>query len=317
MLIWFGFLLLIFVFLAVDLGIFNRNAHVVSVKEATVWTTIWVSLALLFSGAIYLIYQHQLVANPTNLSPKLAMLKYLTGYLIEKSLSIDNIFVIAVIFKSFKIPLIYQHRVLFWGILGAIVFRALMIFFGVMLINQFHFMTYIFGAFLIYTAIKMLKGGHDDQIFDPKKSKTYRLLRKFIPISKEFSGQNFWVRKKHLLVATPLFVALVVIEFMDILFAIDSVPAILAITTDAFLVFTSNIFAILGLRAMYFFLSNMLNKFAYLEYSLVAILFFVGVKLLISHYYKFPEYISLGFIIVALLAGILVSLNKINHNINN
>lgn len=313
MIIWIGFLLLIFIFLAIDLGIFNRDAHEVSVKEASVWTTIWVSLALLFSVAVFFIYKHGLVDNPTNLSPKLATLKYLTGYLIEKSLSIDNIFVIAVIFKSFNIPLMYQHRVLFWGILGAIAFRALMIFFGVMLINQFHFMTYVFGAFLIYTAFKMLKGGKDDDVFDPKKSKTYRFIRKFIPISKEFSGQKFWVRKKHLIVVTPLFVSLIVIEIMDVLFAIDSVPAILAITTDAFLVFTSNIFAILGLRAMYFFLSNMLNKFQYLEYSLIGILFFVGIKLCISNFYKIPEVLSLGFILTALLFGVMYSIKKIKQ----
>lgn len=311
MLVWIGFITLILVFLSIDLGIFNREAHEVSIKEATIWTSVWVCLALLFSIAIYYIYSFEWVNNPTNLTPKVATLKYLTGYLVEKSLSIDNIFVIAVIFKSFKIPLIYQHRVLFWGILGAIVFRALMIFFGVMLINQFHFMTYIFGGFLIYTAIKMLKGNDDE--FDPKKSAVYKLIRKFVPISKEFSGQKFWVRKKHLLVATPLFVSLILIEIMDVLFAVDSVPAILAITTDAFLVFTSNIFAILGLRAMYFFLSNMLNKFEFLEYSLIGILFFVGVKLCMSHYYKIPELASLSVILLALIVGIGVSIYKIRN----
>ena len=236
-------------------------------------------------------------------------MKFITGYLIELSLSVDNIFVIAVIFASFKIPQKYQHRVLFWGILGAIVFRGLMIFFGVILINKFSWMTYLFGAFLIFTAVKMLFKG-DEEEFNPKKSFVYRNLRKIMPITSHADGEHFFVKRKHITAATPLFVALIVIEVMDMLFALDSVPAILAITSDPFLVFSSNIFAILGLRSMYFFLANMLEKFSYLEYSLIAILTFVGIKMLIVRYYKFPEWVSLGFIAVSLLAGILVSIRK-------
>ena len=213
---------------------------------------------------------------------------------------------IAVIFASFKIPLKYQHRVLFWGILGAIVFRAFMIFFGVVLIKQFSFTTYIFGAFLLFTAYKMLFS--KEEKFQPKKSFIYRQIRKFIPITSQIQGEHFFIKLRHINAATPLFMALVIIEFTDILFAMDSVPAILAITSDPFLVFSSNIFAILGLRSMYFFLSNMLVKFYYLKFSLIAILSFVGVKLILMHYYTFPEWLSLSFIALTLLIGILVSL---------
>jgi tellurite resistance protein TerC len=237
-----------------------------------------------------------------------ATIKYITGYLIELSLSIDNIFVIAVIFSSFAIPQKYQHRVLFWGILGAIVFRALMIFFGVVLIKKFSFTTYVFGAFLIFTALKMLFS--KEETFNPKKSFVYRTLRKVMPITTHMNGEKFFVKIRHITAATPLFIALIVIEFTDILFALDSVPAILAITSDPFLVFSSNIFAILGLRSMYFFLANMLAKFAYLKYSLVAILTFVGIKLILAHHYDFPEWLSLVFIAVSLTVGIVVSLNK-------
>jgi tellurite resistance protein TerC len=313
MLVWIGFLVLVTLFLALDLGVFNKNAHVISVKEASIWTAIWVTLALLFSFVVHWVYAEGYVANPTNITPNDASLKYITGYLIEKSLSIDNIFVIAVIFKSFKIPMIYQHRVLFWGVFGAIIFRAIMIFFGVLLINKFSFMTYIFGAFLLFTAFKMLRKQEEEEEFNPKKSWIYRNIRKVIPITSQIDKERFWVRKKNLLVATPLFVALIVIEIMDVLFAIDSVPAILAITADPFLVFTSNIFAILGLRSMYFFLSNMLKKFQYLEYSLIAILTFVGIKMLFVHYYKLPEWASLGFISLALIIGIWISIKKMNE----
>lgn len=308
MLVWGLFILGILIFLALDLGVFNRNPHVISVKEASIWTGVWVTLSLLFSGVVYWLYSTGNIDNVDSLKPMDATIKYITGYLIELSLSIDNIFVIAVIFSSFRIPQKYQHRVLFWGILGAIVFRALMIFFGVVLIKKFSFTTYVFGAFLIFTALKMLfsKEAH----FNPKKSFIYRNLRKVMPITSHMEGEKFFVKMRHITAATPLFIALVIIEFTDILFALDSVPAILAITSDPFLVFSSNIFAILGLRSMYFFLANMLTKFSYLKYSLVAILTFVGVKLILVHHLKFPEWVSLAFIALALSIGILFSLNK-------
>ena len=304
--IWVLFISMIIVFLAIDLGIFNRDAHVISMKEASYWTSLWVTIALSFTGVIYYIYTQGLVANPTVLTPKDAAINYVTGYLIELSLSIDNIFVIAVIFSSFKIPLKYQHRVLFWGILGAIIFRALMILFGVALINRVSWMIYVFGVFLIYTAFSMLRSSDSD--FDPRDSWVFKQIRKIIPITKDFEGEKFFVKKKHIRAATPLFIALMVIEVTDVLFALDSVPAIIAITSDPFLVFSSNILAILGLRSMYFFLSNMLERFVYLEYSLIVILTFVGVKMLLSQVYHIPNLVSLGCIFSCLMIGILASL---------
>ncbi|WP_396171325.1 TerC family protein [Flavobacterium sp.] len=304
---WILFLALIALFLALDLGVFNKTPHIISSKEAGIWTGIWVAISFLFSGVVYWLYGTDYIANPTALSQTDAALKFITGYLIEKSLSIDNIFVIAIIFASFKIPQKYQHRVLFWGILGAIVLRGLMIWLGVTIINKFNWITYVFGAFLLFTALKMLFRGESEN-FNPKKSFVYRNIRKIIPITLHMEGEHFFVQKRHLTVATPLFVALIIIEVMDVMFAVDSVPAILAITSDPFLVFTSNILAILGLRSMYFFLANMLEKFSYLEYSLIAILTFVGIKMLIIHHYVFPEWFSLGFIVLTLIIGVLVSL---------
>ncbi|WP_394776641.1 TerC family protein [Flavobacterium sp.] len=308
MIVWILFLLAVVFILALDLGVFNKTPHIISTKEASKWTIIWVTMSFLFSGVIYWLYTTDYIANPDNLKPAVASMKFITGYLIELSLSVDNIFVIAIIFASFKIPQKYQHRVLFWGILGAVIFRGLMIFFGVMLINKFTWTTYVFGAFLIFTALKMLFSGDDDD-FEPKDSFVYKTLGKIIPITSEMEHEKFFITTKSAKkAATPLFVALIVIEVMDVLFAVDSVPAILAITSDPFLVFSSNIFAILGLRSMYFFLANMLAKFSYLEYSLVAILLFVGLKMILHEWVPVPEWASLGFIALSLLVGILVSL---------
>lgn len=309
MIVWIIFIAAILVFLALDLGIFNKNPHIISSKEAGKWTAIWVAMSFAFSGVIYWLYLNQLIGNPNNLKPAAASIKFITGYLIELSLSVDNIFIIAIIFSSFKIPQKYQHRVLFWGILGAIVFRGLMIYFGVILINKVSWMTYVFGIFLIFTAAKMLFT-KDEEDFKPKDSFIYKVLGKFIPISKHINGEHFFIKENNVNHATPLFVALIVIEVMDMLFALDSVPAILAITSDPFLVFSSNIFAILGLRSMYFFLANMLEKFSYLEYSLIAILTFVGVKMLAHNYFEIPEWASLGFIALALTIGIVISIKK-------
>lgn len=307
MIVWILFIAAVLLFLTLDLGVFNKTPHVISSKEAGKWTGIFVIMSFLFSAVIYWLYGNNYIANPDNLRPEEASIKFITGYLIELSLSVDNIFVIAIIFSSFKIPQKYQHRVLFWGIIGAIFFRGLMIFFGVMLINKFSWTTYIFGVFLIFTAIKMLFTKDDDK-FEPKKSFIYRALRRIIPVTTHIDGEHFFVKRRHITAATPLFVALVVIEVMDVIFAIDSVPAILAITSDPFLVFSSNIFAILGLRSMYFFLSHMLNRFAHLEYSLIAILTFVGLKMLLHDFYVIPEWASLTFIALSLLTGIIVSL---------
>lgn len=305
MLVWIVFIACVLVFLALDLGVFHKKEHVIKSKEAGIWTAIWVTVALSFSGVIYWLFSSGLTENPTNLTANEAILKYITGYLIELSLSVDNVFVIAVIFSAFKIPPIYQHRVLFWGILGAIVFRALMILFGVALITQFEWIIYVFGVFLLYTAYKMLKS--DDTDFDPKNSFVFKQLKKIYPITTTIDGHNFFVRKMGVRAATPLFVALIIIELTDILFALDSIPAILAITADPFIVFSSNILAILGLRSMYFLISRMLAKFRYINYSLVVILAFVGLKMLFSHYIHLPEWVSLTVISVSLVAGILAS----------
>jgi tellurite resistance protein TerC len=308
MIVWILFLIAVILILALDLGVFNKTPHIISTKEVSRWTLIWVSISFLFSGVIYWLYGTDYIENPDGLKPAAAAIKFITGYLIELSLSVDNIFVIAIIFASFKIPQKYQHRVLFWGILGAVIFRGLMIFFGVMLINKFTWTTYVFGAFLLFTAMKMLFSGKEED-FHPKDSFIYKVLGKVIPITSHMEHEKFFVlTEKGRKAATPLFVALIVIEFMDVLFAIDSVPAILAITKDPFLVFSSNIFAILGLRSMYFFLANMLAKFSYLEYSLIAILSFVGLKMLLHDYIEVPEWGSLTFIGLSLIVGIIVSL---------
>lgn len=309
MIVWISFLTAIMLFLALDLGVFNKTPHIISSKEAGKWTGIWVTLSFLFSGVIYWLYGTNYIENPDGLKPTVASIKYITGYLIELSLSIDNIFVIAIIFATFKIPQKYQHRVLFWGILGAIIFRGLMIFFGVLLINKFSWTTYLFGGFLLFTAIKMLFSKEENE-FEPKESFVYKIIGKIIPITSHTDKEHFFLKIEGKNYATPLFVALIVIEIMDVLFAVDSVPAILAITSDPFLVFSSNIFAILGLRSMYFFLANMLAKFDYLEYSLIAILSFVGLKMLLHDFIEIPEWASLAFIAVALLTGILISLKQ-------
>lgn len=303
--IWVSFIAVIIVFLALDLGIFHKKEHVIRSKEAAMWTAVWVSIALGFSGVIYWLFDSGLTANPNGLTPGTAMLKYITGYLIELSLSIDNVFVIAVIFSAFSIPPLYQHRVLFWGILGAIVFRGLMILFGVALINKFDWIIYVFGVFLLYTSYRMYKSEENE--FNPQNSWVFRQLKKIFPMTSRMEGHAFFIRQMGINTATPLFVALVVIEITDIFFALDSIPAILAITSDPFIVFSSNILAILGLRSMYFLVSRMLQKFRFINYSLMVILAFVGLEMLLSHQVPVKEWLSLTVIVVALAAGILAS----------
>ena len=315
MYLWIFFFALITLLLALDLGVFHKSSHVVSARESLRWTGLWMGLSVLFSGVIYLAYDQEWVANPDRLKPINAAITYLTGYLVEFSLSLDNIFVIALIFTYFAVPPKYQHRVLFWGILGAVFFRALMIGAGIVLIRQFTWMTYVFGVFLLYTAYKMLRSGNSE--IDPRRNPAIRLVKRFFPITKDFSGDHFFVRRKHILAATPLFIALVVVETSDILFAIDSIPAILAITTDPFLVFTSNIFAILGLRSLYFALASMLNRFHMLHYSLVFILAFVGVKMLLAEVFHLPGWASLIVIVLTLALGVVLSLRKSAETVSN
>jgi tellurite resistance protein TerC len=305
MLVWILFIGLVLVFLALDLGVFHKHEHIIKSKEASIWTAIWVTVALGFSGVIYWLFSNGLVDNPNQLTPNNAVLKYITGYLIELSLSIDNIFVIAVIFSTYKIPPLYQHRVLFWGIIGAIVFRGLTILFGVALINHFDWIIYVFGGFLLFTAFKMLKGESED--YDPSKSFVFRQVQKIYPITGKIDSHHFFVKHNGVKAATPLFIALIIIEITDILFALDSIPAILAITSDPFIVFSSNILAILGLRSMYFLLSRMLQKFRFINYSLVVILAFVGLKMIFSHNIELPEILSLAVISLSLIVGIVAS----------
>ena len=304
--IWIYFTLLILTLLAIDLGVLHKKGQELNQKKAAIETIFWVSIASLFSLVVYWIYKEGLIQNPRHLTPGGAMVKYITGYLIELSLSVDNLFVIAFIFTSFKIPPKHQHWVLFWGILGAIVFRASLIGVGIILINKISWMTYIFGLFLLFTAFRMLS--HADEEEDQRKMSN-RVMRWF-KVSQHLNGSKFWTYENGQRLATPLFAALVMIELTDIMFALDSIPAILAVTTDSFIVYSSNMFAILGLRSLYFFLAHMLRKFHYLKYSVFAILVFVSIKLLTSHHVAFPEWFSLTLIAVSLAMGVVVSLQK-------
>jgi tellurite resistance protein TerC len=303
---WFylGFLVFVFVMLALDLGVFHRKAHEVSFKEATAWSVVWISLALVFNVGFYYYAASRLGdAVAWTLS-----LEYLTGYIVEKALSVDNIFVFVMVFAYFAVPQKYQHRVLFYGILGALVFRAIFIGAGSWLM-QFHWVIYVFGAFLILTGIKMMLV--PEKQMDPEKNFLIRLFKRFVPVTSEYHGQRFFVRLQGVLHATPLFIALLFIELSDIIFAVDSVPAIFAITKEPLIVFTSNIFAILGLRAMYFMLAGAVDKFHLLKYGLSVVLVFVGLKMIwLNDAFggKFPIHYSLGFIGLALAVSIAASL---------
>jgi tellurite resistance protein TerC len=279
--------------LALDLGVFNRRAHVVKVREAALWSLLWVSLAAAFAVLVY--FWHG--KTPT--------LEFITGYLVELSLSVDNLFVFLVIFRYFRVPAQHQHKVLFWGILGALIMRGIFILAGVSLIRRFEWITYIFGAFLVYTGVKLFR--QQETEVNPEKNPVLRAFRKLMPVTKDFEGGKFFVRRTGLY-ATPLFIVLLLVETTDILFAADSVPAILAITVDAFIVYTSNVFAILGLRSMYFALSGMMERFHYLHYGLSVVLIFIGAKMLATHYYKVPTAWALGVVVGVLLTSVVASL---------
>jgi tellurite resistance protein TerC len=292
--VWVAFCSFIVAMLAVDLFVVHRDAHEVSLKEAGAWSAVWVALGLVFGGILWW-WQGAQIAG-----------QYFAGYVIEKSLSIDNIFVFALVFGYFAVPKRYQHRVLFWGVLGALVFRAIFIAAGASLLENFHWMIYVFGAFLVVTGIKMARSrGHK---MDPSKNPMLRLLRRVIPITDDYEGQRMLLRRSGRWVATPLLAVLVVIETTDVLFAVDSIPAIFAVTNEPFLVFASNAFAILGLRALYFLLADMIDRFAYLKMGLAAVLVFVGAKMVLSDLYKVPIGVSL--LVIATLIGVsmLVSL---------
>ena len=308
--LWVGFVLLVMALLALDLGVFHRKTHAVSISEAAVWTTVWVILSLLFNAALYWMYEHNLLGIGRGVGEQLsggqAALQFFTGYVIEKSLSLDNIFVIALIFAYFRIPSALQHRVLFWGILGAMLMRGGMIAAGTALIHRFEWVTYVFGGLLILTAVKLLVARHDN--LEPERNLLVRLTRRFYPVSTELDGQKFFTRLNGRRAITPLLLVLLVVESSDLLFAVDSIPAIFAVTRDPFIVFTSNIFAILGLRSLYFVLAGVLDKFRYLKTSLVFLLAFVGVKMLLAHHYEIPTLVSLGIISGILTVGVLASI---------
>ncbi|HJX28521.1 MAG TPA: TerC family protein [Thermoanaerobaculia bacterium] len=294
--LWAGFNVFVLAMLALDLGVFHRKAHEVSMKEATAWSAVWISLALLFNVGIWHFMGPQ------------AGVEFLTGYLIEKSLSVDNIFVIALLFGYFAVPSLYQHRVLFWGILGALVMRAAFILAGAALLESFHWIIYIFGGFLILTGIKMALA-RDTEIH-PEHNPLMKLVRRLFPVTSDYRGQKFFVRENGKLWATPLFLVLVMVESTDLVFAVDSIPAIFAVTKDPFIVYTSNVFAILGLRSLYFLLAGVMQKFIYLKLGLSAILVFVGVKMTIVDFYKIPSSISLLVIATLLAISIGASLWK-------
>ena len=316
--LWIGFLALVMVFLALDLGVFNRKAHVIGISEAIRWTIIWVAAALLFNVGVYFMYEHHLLgigthAGHVDLDGTQAAVKFFTGYIIEKSLSLDNIFVISMVFTFFGVPAIYQHRVLFWGILGAVIMRGIMIGIGTTALHWFGgVMNYIFGLILIFTALKMMFTKHEE--VHPEKNLFVKLAKRFFPVTDEYHDEKFFVRLDGRLFLTPLFLVLLVIESMDVVFAVDSIPAIFAITTDPFIVFTSNIFAILGLRALYFALAAMIRKFCYLKQSIIVILLYVGCKMMVSEHIKDSGFsntmtwVSLGVIIGIMTIGIIASL---------
>ncbi len=280
--------------LVLDLGVFHRKAHVVKIKEALGWTALWITLALFFNLGIYFWRGSE------------TALEFLTGYLIEKALSVDNIFVFLLIFSYFDVPLLYQHKVLFWGILGALIMRAIFIVMGITLIQKVHWVIYIFGGFLILTGIKIAL--QKDKEIRPERNPVLRIFRRFMPVSDRYENGKFFIRKEGRYFATPLFIVLLVVETTDIVFAVDSIPAILAITLDPFIVYTSNVFAILGLRALYFALAGMMQLFQYLHYGLSAILIFVGVKMLLAAVWKIPIGIALGVVAGILLISVIASI---------
>ena len=295
---WVAFNAFVLVMLAIDLGVFHRHAHEVSLREAAAWTVVWVTLALAFNYGVWHFMGEQ------------AGLEFLTGYLIEKALSVDNIFVFVLIFAYFNVPSRYQHRILFWGILGALLMRGAMIGAGAALIREFHWIIYIFGAFLVFTGIRMAV--QTERAIEPQANPLIRLVRRLIPVTDVYHGQRFFVREevggRMRRVATPLFIVLLLVETTDLIFAVDSIPAIFAITTDPFIVYTSNVFAILGLRSLYFLLAGVIHRFHFLKLGLSLVLVFVGAKMLLTDLYKVPIGVSLGVIGILLGASVVVSL---------
>ena len=298
--LWVAFTAFVLIVLTLDLAVFHRKAHAVSTREAGIWTAVWVSLALLFGAGIYKFMGRQ------------PALEFLTGYVVEEALSVDNLFVFILIFSYFRVPPSLQHRVLFWGIFGALVMRGIMIAAGAILIERFHWITYVFGAFLVVTGIRM--ASHDETDIEPESNPVIKLVRRLIPVTKRYHGQHFFVREpwgrggQLRLVATPLFVVLVLVETTDLVFAVDSIPAVFGVTRDPFLVYTSNVFAVLGLRALYFLLAGVIEKFHYLKLGLALVLVFVGAKMLAADFFPVPIGVSLAVIASVLAVSVVASL---------
>jgi tellurite resistance protein TerC len=293
--LWVGFSIFIVTMLGLDLGLFNRKAHTIRYREAWIWSAVWVTLALIFAG---LVFHYQGSRRG---------LEFLTGYLIELSLSVDNLFVFLLIFSYFKVPAKFQHRVLFWGVMGALVMRLTMIFVGAALINRFQWIIYIFGAFLVYTGIKMFK--HDEVDIQPEQNFAVRLVTRFLPIARHYEEEKFFTKVNNKRTGTLLLLVLIVVEVTDLVFAVDSIPAIFAITTNTFIVYTSNVFAILGLRSMYFLLAGVVDKFRYLRTGLAIVLTFIGLKMLVVAIgYHIPIWFSLMFVALVLIGSVVASL---------
>jgi tellurite resistance protein TerC len=290
---WIGFHVFIFVMLALDLGVFHRKSHTVSMREALSWSAVWVTLALAFNVGVYFLKGQE------------SAVEFLAGYLLEQSLSVDNLFVFLLVFSYFKVPADYQHKVLFWGILGALIMRALFIGVGTVLIAQFSWVLYIFGAFLVITGIRMAFDKGDEM--NPEDNFLVKAFRRFFPVTDKYDGNNFFTMENGRRHATLLFVVLLIVEATDILFAVDSIPAVFSVTQDPFIVYTSNIFAILGLRSLYFALAGIMNLFHYLKFGLSIILTFIGVKMLIMDFYHVPTAMALGFVVFVLAASIIAS----------
>jgi tellurite resistance protein TerC len=295
--LWVGFNVFVLAMLALDLGVFHRKAHVVSLKESLTWTFVWIGLALVFNAGVWHYYGSQ------------KALEFFTGYLIEKSLSVDNVFVFALLFSYFAVPSQYQHKVLFWGILGALVMRAIMIALGAALITKFSWIIYVFGGFLILTGIKMIVKREEE--IHPERNPVVKWFKKLMLVTADYRGDKFFVRENGIRMATPLFVVLLLVEISDLIFAVDSIPAIFAVTKDPFIVYTSNVFAILGLRSLYFALAGVMDKFHYLKIGLGVVLSFVGVKMILAHTaWKIDTLVSLGVIVVILTTSVVWSLVK-------
>jgi tellurite resistance protein TerC len=291
--LWIGFNISVLAMLALDLGVFHRKAHTVSIKEASIWSIVWITLAMAFNAGVYFFS-----------GPEPA-LQFFTGYLIEKSLSVDNIFVFGLLFTYFKVPAAYQHRVLFWGVLGALVLRGILIVLGTSLLDTFHWIIYLFGAFLIFTGVRM--AFHKEEEVHPERNPLLKLVRRIVPVTHGYERDRFIVRRAGQVLVTPLLLVLLVVETTDLIFALDSIPAIFAVTLDPFIVYTSNVFALLGLRSLYFVFANAMAKFYYLKLGLAVVLSFVGVKMVLADIYHIPTTLSLAVIAVVLAAAIVAS----------